>query len=385
MAATGFQPAPMNADNTVRAPMVLDNDPMQRLPEKARDRLRQLRQRVEDSRALTPDFETQRELSAIRQGHQNRLDRLIASPGQGGFGLREDDARVTAQRKLAEAAADEARRVQELRDARGAKAQSEGQIPRTCEDWLMAGIPANCSLVEVPDIEVKDIVKKSDASPIAALERLKRRGREMAADLARFRAMQYPKSETLPLVRQWVEMQAQAGAPNVSGIVEHLQQEVLLADRRITAMVYNAPASAPGLAAIFTDPNAIGLIAWLLKDELIAKLEALIDAETDESAVLSTADRQVKEAELIADALENDRAVCALIWAAHAEGNSNIWFTKDNQPAAILGVRLETSTRPMQRGTSAGHSFEIAEARPPAGRVTAASPFAPGERPEWSR
>jgi hypothetical protein len=67
-------------------------------------------------------------------------------------------------------------------------------------------------------------------------------------------------------------------------------------------------------------PDALGLIAWLFRDELIAKIEASIDQASDNGAVLSEKERQEQEAEISGDMLAIERAECNLIWTAEAQG-----------------------------------------------------------------
>ena len=56
-------------------------------------------------------------------------------------------------------------------------------------------------------------------------------------------------------------------------------------------------------------PDTIALVAWLHRDLLIKRLDAEIDAEADDPASLSHADREVRAAEAEADLLATERDI----------------------------------------------------------------------------
>jgi hypothetical protein len=65
------------------------------------------------------------------------------------------------------------------------------------------------------------------------------------------------------------------------------------------------------------------------------------------------------EAQISSDMLAIERAECALIW--HAEANGEVIdFRSDTSPMAVLGVRLLTAPRANPSpGTSPMHAFDI--------------------------
>jgi hypothetical protein len=103
----------------------------------------------------------------------------------------------------------------------------------------------------------------------------------------------------------------------------------------LTSLVRNAT---PGAVGFTETAAALGLIAWLFTDQLIAKLDKAIDA----AAALSREQREVQEAQIMADMLAVERKECALIFAAEAQG-SVIDFRPDTSVQALLGIRLVTA------------------------------------------
>src|SRR5438552_1373638 len=86
---------------------------------------------------------------------------------------------------------------------------------------------------------------------------------------------------------------------------------------------------------------ATPLIVWLHADLIIKRLDALIDAESDDQAALSVEARQKAEAEVMADLLYVERQEAALVWAAQEQGLP-CWHRSGCNPLAILQCRLVT-------------------------------------------
>jgi hypothetical protein len=55
-------------------------------------------------------------------------------------------------------------------------------------------------------------------------------------------------------------------------------------------------------------------VVWLHRDAIIKRLDAEIDAESDDAASLSHEDRQRRESEVQAALLEQERIESALVW-----------------------------------------------------------------------
>ena len=116
--------------------------------------------------------------------------------------------------------------------------------------------------------------------------------------------------------------------------------------------VHNAPAA----VAFAETPDTLALFTWLHADVLIAKLDAEIDAEADDSAALSREERQRHEAEVMEDLLAVERDECALVWQAMEQGLP-VEFRSDCSPQAVLGVQLVNRPHRDPPGTRE-HAFD---------------------------
>ena len=164
-----------------------------------------------------PEFETVREASMAKIDAANSLKRLIDHPQDFGRGLPETDPlAVTAQKHLDKMTAD-LERLKQLQEVRTAAWQSVSQAKAACETWLRSGVPGNCKLEA---IEVEPPKLNKGETVIDAIERHRRRGRELKADQHRIASTPYPSSYCKQRMRAQIEALAMQGAPSVSRLVE---------------------------------------------------------------------------------------------------------------------------------------------------------------------
>jgi hypothetical protein len=146
---------------------------------------------------------------------------------------------------------------------------------------------------------------------------------------------------------------ADAGAPYCSGVIEHLD-DVRWPERMLTMLVHNVP-TAPGAAAISTEVDVLGLLAWLFRDQLVEKINRELDQDSDDEHSLSQEARQEAQATIDADLLDIERQLAALTWQMRRDG-MNIEFDKIS-PLAILGVAVvNTGPRQPPTGSSPGRT-----------------------------
>jgi hypothetical protein len=127
------------------APSHIGNEPAAYLPPGAADRLRKLQQRADDLHAVIPAFDD-RHLAGLAKGEcQRRIDRLLEHESRGGFGLRDDDRRVIAERKKLAALTAEAARLESLYTPRAAAFQAAGAILSNAPTWLAEARPVEDS------------------------------------------------------------------------------------------------------------------------------------------------------------------------------------------------------------------------------------------------
>ena len=300
------------------------------------------------TRSSTPGEDVRQEGNAKVEA-ANSLRRLTDHPQDFGLGLKPDDRRViAAEQHLAKMAAD-FDRLKQLQEVRTAAWQSASQAKVACEDWLRHGKPGNTTL-EAVETDPPKLLKGETV--LDAIERLRRRVRELRADLHRIASAPYPSSYCKQRMRAQIEALAMQGAPSVSRLVE-LDGPVEFQTQQVQSQVYNAQAA----VAFAEVPDAVALVAWLHKDALIAALDREIASEADDKAALSHEAREKAEAEVMGDLLAVERDECALVWQAQAQGLP-VEHRADISPLALLGVKLVTTPRAdALPETSPGHSW----------------------------
>jgi len=188
-----------------------------------------------------------------------------------------------------------------------------------------------------------------------AIERLRRRVRELRADQHRIASAPYPSSYVKQRMRVQIEALAIQGAPVVSDLIEH-DRKVVWPTQMLRSEVYNT--EVPSLAFAELDA-AVPLLVWLHQDFLIKRLDAEIDTEADDKAALSHEARQKAEAEVMGDLLSIERDESSLVWQAQVQ-NLPVEHRHDISPLALLGLRLVTTARGSELpGTTPGLSWPM--------------------------
>lgn len=313
-------------------------DPIDALPEPAAERLHRLRQEREDAAVLARTaFEAWQELHTEAQRRRNRIGQLRAPRGVGigltepGYNLEDDDPRVTVERAALTKQEAELARLKRLQEQHGARGRILSTLVNAVETWIKAA-PTDTMIAMHPPIEPQ--LKKGE-SIADAVERLRRRGRELQADLDRVAASPWPSSLAREHMRRQITGLAEGGRPAVHHLVD-FNEPIMFATRSIPARVLNA---APEAIAFSEIPDTLALLAWLHQDELIRRLDAEIDATADDANALDADQRRQAEAEILADRLAVEREEAELCWRQATDG-APIMHRPDIDPQAALGVAL---------------------------------------------
>ncbi|WP_354134414.1 hypothetical protein [Bradyrhizobium sp. S3.9.1] len=307
------------------------------LPLAAADKLRALRQRSADAHAVIPEFADIQEASVAKIEAANALKRLTAHPQDFGFDLKPDDPRVIAAQRTLNKATDDFERIKQRSEVRTAAWQAASGALANVETWLKGARPGGTALEECEWPEPKLL---KGETVLDAIERLRRRGRELKADLHRIRSAPFPSSHAKAQMREQIEALAQRGAPSVSLLIEH-DRDIAWPKQQMQSAVYNAQ---PGAIAYAEATDAVALFAWTLKDQLIKRLDAEIDAEADDKAALSHEARQKAEAETMGDLLAVERDESRFVWSA-MEHNLPVQHRADCSQVAIMQCQLVTAPR----------------------------------------
>jgi hypothetical protein len=283
------------------------------LSKRAQDRLRQLRDRRADAHAVMIPHSELQEAIADRTLAEQNLRRLQEHPQNHGFGLPPSDARVIAAEQQVARTGDNARRLQERSEKLAQAWRAASQPLAAVESWLREGKPSGVQLLDY-EIEMPKLVKGENGL-LDQIENRRRRVRELRADLHRIASAPYPSNHAKAKMRQQIEQLAERGEPSVARLVEvdgpvefqmqRLRSEVIGAEQRALA---------------FAEVPDIALVAFLIPEILIKRLDALIDAGADDKSALTHQQRQQRESEVMSDLLSVEREESWFVWAAMEQG-----------------------------------------------------------------
>jgi hypothetical protein len=189
------------------------------------------------------------------------------------------------------------------------------------ERWLVETVPSAAVIRAAP--AVRPPRKSEDLA--TAIERCRRRVRELDADLARINAAPPPSSEAKKLAREQLAALAARGRPQVRSLVNH-------GGEIQWPYVVNAGPQAQESAA-----DAVGLLAWLFRDQVASALDSEIDAIADDAAALTPEQRADQRARALADRLAIEREEEAFVRMVVA-GGAGVMRRPDCDPRAVLGL-----------------------------------------------
>jgi hypothetical protein len=309
-----------------------------------------LRQRREDAHAIIPPHEDLREASILKQRAAGELKRLTDHPADNGFNLPVDAPQVIAAQRTLDKATDAFTRITELQATRSAAWQATSAALAECERWLREHGGTTLEAVEIAPPRLAKGESLTDA-----ILRVRRRVRELRADLHRIESAPYPSSHCKARMRVQVEELAQQGAPSLSSLIEH-DGKIEWPTQRVRSEVHGEQRSLAFHEAV----DVVGMLAFLHKDALIAALDAEIDSEADDKAALSHEQRQKQEAEVMGDLLAVERDEAALVWQAQAQGLP-VEHRADCSPQAILQVQLVTPAATNGQASSWMHAWDLVQ------------------------
>lgn len=250
-------------------------DPIDQLPPTAAERLRELRQQRDDAHVLIMSaVEETQSLRVEIQGHRNRMRQLREPRGSGGYNLSDDDPRVAGEQAKLDKRTIELKRRAELSDLRGEHWRTLSTLVRNAEDWIR-NIPSGTAIAMHAPVDAE--LKKGE-DLLTCIERYRRRGRELQADLLRVRASPWPSAGVKKKARELVDPLAEAGAPRADHAIEH-GGPISFPTRTYHVRIFNADPSAIGFVEI---PDPVALLAWLLPDALLTAIDREIDAVADD-------------------------------------------------------------------------------------------------------
>jgi hypothetical protein len=166
-----------------------------------------------------------------------------------------------------------------------------------------------------------------------AVERLRRRLRELDADTRRTEAAPVPSARAKAAARAKIDELAERGTIDASNFVEHGLDPALRLPTTVVSIVVPGPQYPVPIPIETID--AAALFASIMRPQLIEAIERGIDEAADDDNALTDEARAAELAQIASDRLAIEYAEGDLL--ASAEG-AGILPRRDMSPAAFLGV-----------------------------------------------
>jgi hypothetical protein len=307
------------------------------LPAPAEHKLLDLRQQLADARAVAhAAAESANDARVIAMEAARRLrdvtTRLTYHTrgfGRAGSNPIEGHPEFATAKEAADRTAAEVARLSELSEARAFRAQTLGQLVSSVEAWLKV----NAGPFEVVDAPTPKLRK--GATAFEGIEAARSRLAELQADLQATRVAPIPSSKAKAIARAEIERLATAGAPDVFPLVES-GQPIIWPTMKASVSAWREGRPDP-FTPIVKTTDSVSLLAFLFRDQMIAALEAEIDARADDAHALGDKERAEREAELLASILQTEREEESLIDVANEVGGT-VLRRPDADARAVLGI-----------------------------------------------
>lgn len=319
-------------------PFAVAADPLlwPQTPKPVADNLRLLRRERDDLRATWRAVsDEQRAARDVRQQAQLRLKAITKTDDDPIWKtyehapLEPDHPEVVAvTKRLADANA-EIDRLEPIVAARATALEQSGQLLATVESYFTE------RLIGLGKIQVYDGARptpRKGEGPLDAIERCRRRVRELDADRHRVTSAPWHSDHAKQRARAAVETIAARGAPSVLPLIESADGTVAWRERPFAEQMIG------GRVLLHEyDPGALPILFWLHREAIIKKIEEAIDAAADDAHALTMDQRRVKLAEIDRDRLAAARDEEFFLTAAVAAG-ATILRRANADPRAVLGI-----------------------------------------------
>ena len=258
----------------------------------AAERLKTLRERSSERRdAMIPHIEVQEAIAERTRAQQHLRTIASTSTGWRASTCRQRMPRSSKLRGRSRRTTENARRLTERSERLAAAWRAAAQPLSNTENLLRHGMPSGV-LLQDHETEMPKLLKSETV--VDGIERLRRRCRELKADQHRIASAPYPSSYAKAQMRAQIEAAGDAGC--AIGVASRRvgRPGLILQTQRLRSEAFGAETPVGSLGEV---PDTIALVAWLHRDLLIKRLDAEIDAEADDPAALSHADRKSDAAE----------------------------------------------------------------------------------------
>jgi hypothetical protein len=302
------------------------------LPDQAVKKLRALMQRADDLRqahlAIRDQTSELHTMAGLAKDEIAKADRA-------GFHLMPEDSGKKFKSPVDIAKEHLAQVVEELENSKLAYAERAGAftsamtLANGLQDWstsLRGPLPAFSGVVEAKIIKGE--------TPQDAIERRRRRLRELVAELDSTKAAPIPSADAKKAAREQVAALAERGRPGVSDVLQFKGGAIVWPEHSRRETILGA---SENLLSTSTHPDGLALLAHVMPDLLIAALDREIDRMADDVEALDDVARAKKLQTILDDQLAVQREEESLIEKLETSG---IFVARrpDADPRAVLGL-----------------------------------------------
>ena len=312
-----------------------------RLPKAVKAKLRDLRRARDDGRLAWRAVSDERaEAWDDKRSVEARLTVLTGgrpnSPWYGHaqhanyYRLEDDHPDVAEQlTKLADAKTN-IERLDRLVEVRAHHMDQLSRLLNSLETYLGEGLAAVADAIKIYKGPAPSPQKRE--TPTDAVERCRRRLRELDAERHRVSSAPWHSAEAKRRARAEIDALAARGQPNVMPLIESRDETIYWAERLYTDTVIGGR-----MISAVGDPQALPLLFWLHRDAVVAKIEAQIDEIADDQNALTKEQRAEQIGEIDRDrlAIQRDEEH----WVSKAiEDGMTMLRRPEADPRALLGL-----------------------------------------------
>ena len=326
------------------APIRLNSDPLDwpRIPKPVKEKLRRLRRARADAWLVWRAIADERQAAwEARRVAEARLKVLTGgrpdSPWYAQYSnfhrLADDDPQVVAQLETLADAKANIERLDPIVEARSHQFGQLGRLLSSIERYLSEGLSGVGDAIKLH--------KGSAPSPhkgeslVDAVERCRRRLRELDADRHRIASAPWHSAEAKRRARTEIDKLAERGQPSALPLIESQATSIHWPGRPSTDMLIGGR-----LVSAVGDPQALPLLFWLHRDAIVEKIEAQIDVIADDQNSLTKEQREEQIREIDQDRLTIQRDEEHWVSKANADGMTML-RRPDADPRAVLGLADE--------------------------------------------
>lgn len=285
------------------------------LPGPAQNKLTTIRLRAADAKALQASGS--RSIAGLRQQEQHHMSTLARLKSGGQYDNTKRDI-AEAEAALSAVQAEIASLLTMIGD-RDRRLRNEVDTLQRLEAWA----ERTNSRKFRPVAPVKPDL--GGATIVEALASVRGKISDAQADWNRIKAASLPAADLKAAVR--AQVATLATPPTIRN--------------RSGDVAVDWPGQIPG-GELQYQRTGLGFLAWLAGDQIVARLEAEIDATTDEQRTVSAEAKAAADTEFPAIILAHERVEEALIEMATAAG-LDVLRRPDASPLAVLGIELDKS------------------------------------------